>query len=427
VSQKSKLLFEEARQWMPGGVNSPVRAFRGVGGEPIFFERGEGAYLFDVDQNKYLDFVGSWGTALVGHTNPAVVEAVKEKASFGLSFGAPTAGESELAKLICEWLPTIDKVRLVNSGTEACMSALRVARAFSGKDKFIKFSGCYHGHFDAFLVKAGSGVATFGLPNSPGVPKGVTNDTLICPYNNPKALLELLDKHEGEIGSIILEPFVGNSGFIRPSPDFLKALEEAREKYSVLILFDEVMTGFRVGKDSAQGVLGFKPDLSMFGKVIGGGLPIGAYGGREEIMNMVAPAGPVYQAGTLSGNPVAVAAGLATLNLCKQADYESIHKIAENICSGLKNLAQKHGHAMQFDAQGGMFGMFFSDSLPNSFELAAQCDHDKFGRFFHLMLEEGVYLPPSGYEACFLSFSHGQAEVDYFLAAADKCLAKLAK
>ncbi len=397
MSQKSKLLFEEARQWIPGGVNSPVRAFRGVGGSPIFFERGEGAYLFDVDDNKYLDFVGSWGTALVGHTNAQVVGAV------------------------------LDKIRLVNSGTEACMSALRVARAFSGKDKFIKFSGCYHGHFDAFLVKAGSGVATFGLPNSPGVPKGVTNDTLICPYNDHKSLLTLLSENKNEIGSIILEPYVGNSGFIRPTKEFLNALEEAREKYGVLILFDEVMTGFRVGKNSAQGELSFKPDLSMFGKVIGGGMPIGAYGGREEIMNMIAPAGPVYQAGTLSGNPVAVAAGLATLGICQTADYTKLNAVSQKIASSLENLASKHGHAAKCDAQGGMFGLFFSNELPKSFEQAAQCDHDKFAKFFHLMLNEGVYLPPSGYEACFLSFAHGDQEVELFLQATEKCLAMLEK
>ncbi len=425
MSQKSKLLFEEARNWMPGGVNSPVRAFGGVGGEPIFFERGEGAYLFDVDGNQYLDFVGSWGTALVGHTNPAVIEAVQEKAKLGLSFGAPTAGECELAKLVCEWIPSMDKIRLVNSGTEACMSALRLARAFSGKDKFVKFSGCYHGHFDAFLVKAGSGVATFGLPNSPGVPKGVTSDTLICPYNDPSALLELVRDNADSVGSIILEPYVGNSGFIRPSKEFLNALEEAREKYGVLILFDEVMTGFRVGKNSAQGELGFTPDLTMFGKVIGGGLPIGAYGGRSEIMNMVAPAGPVYQAGTLSGNPVAVAAGLATLSICKEADYSKLHSISKNIATSLEKLATKHKHPVRCDAQGGMFGMFFSKELPTSFEQAAQCDHKKFARFFHLMLKEGVYLPPSGYEACFLSFSHGDKEVGLLLEAADKCFAKL--
>lgn len=424
MQSKSQQLFEEAKGLMPGGVNSPVRAFKSVGGSPVFFQSGKGCNLVDVDGNSYIDYVGSWGTALVGHAHPDVIAAVQERIQHGLSFGAPTAYENQLIHKIKKLVPSMEKVRLVNSGTEACMSALRLARAYSKRDKFIKFAGCYHGHHDAFLFEAGSGLATLGIPNCPGVPKSVTEDSISCPYNDSQALKDIFDKIGPEIGTIILEPFMGNSGFVRPHAEFLQTIRELSDRYECVIIFDEVMTGFRVAKGGAQEFLKFKPHLTTLGKVIGGGLPIGAYGGSDEIMSMIAPEGPVYQAGTLSGNPVAVAAGQATLDQVEKVDYQQFNQRSSQICQGLQKIADKVGIPFSTEAQGAMFGFFLSQELPKNFEQVKATDISMFNKLFHAFLEVGVYLPPSAYEACFLCIDHTDEVIDQTLKAAEKAFLK---
>lgn len=423
----SEKLFEEAKLLMPGGVNSPVRAFKSVGGSPIFFESGKGCKLTDVDGTTYIDYVGSWGTAIVGHANPLVIEAVQQRIQHGLSFGAPTTHENQLIKKIKKLVPSMEKVRLVNSGTEACMSALRLSRAFSGRDKFIKFAGCYHGHHDAFLFQAGSGLATLGIPNCPGVPESVTKDSILCPYNDPESLKKIFDKMGDEIGTMILEPFMGNSGFVRPLPEFLELISELSDRYGTVIIFDEVMTGFRIAKGGAQEYLNFKPHLTTLGKVIGGGLPIGAYGGRDDIMGMVAPDGPVYQAGTLSGNPVAVAAGQATLEIVEKLNYDFFNQNSLRLRRGLQSIAEQAGVPFSTEGQGAMLGIFMEKKLPKNFDEVKATDISLFNKLFHAFLQEGIYLPPSAFEACFLCVDHTSKVVDETLAAAERAFQKVQK
>lgn len=417
----------EAAAVIPGGVNSPVRAFRSVGGSPIFFAKGKGSRLWDVDGNEYLDFVGSWGPAIVGHAHPEVVAAVKAAVDLGFSFGAPTIAETTLVKKVQEFFPTMEKIRLVSSGTEACMSVLRVARAFTKRDKILKFTGCYHGHADMLLVKAGSGALTLGLPDSPGVPLDATKHTLLGQYNDCAGLSQVFAEHPQQISAVILEPIVGNSGFIRPTREFLIALQSLCKAHGTLLVFDEVMTGFRVAPGGAQQFYGVKPDLTTLGKVIGGGMPIGAYGGRKDVMAMVAPEGPVYQAGTLSGNPVAVACGLKTLEIIQRPGvFSQLSETTKTLADGLEKLAMAAGIPFRADSEGGMFGFFFSDKPVHCFEDAKQTNTGRFNQFFHGMLEEGVYLAPSAYEAGFVSTEHSAADISQALAAAERVFAKIA-
>lgn len=416
----------EAAAVIPGGVNSPVRAFRSVGGSPIFFAKGKGSRLWDVDGNEYIDFVGSWGPAIVGHAHPEVVQAVKAAVDLGFSFGAPTIAETVLVKKVQEFFPTMEKIRLVSSGTEACMSVLRVARAFTRRDKLLKFTGCYHGHADMLLVKAGSGALTFGLPDSPGVPLDATKHTLLGEYNDCAGLQQVFAEHPKQISAVILEPIVGNSGFIRPSSEFLNTLQSLCKAHGTLLVFDEVMTGFRVALGGAQQFFGVKPDLTTLGKVIGGGMPIGAYGGRKDVMAMVAPEGPVYQAGTLSGNPVAVACGLKTLEVIQRPGvFSKLAETTRQFATGLAELAAAAGIPFRADSEGGMFGFFFSDKPVHCLEDAKQTDTARFNKFFHGMLEEGIYLAPSAYEAGFVSTAHSAADISQTLAAAKRVFAKI--
>jgi glutamate-1-semialdehyde 2,1-aminomutase len=423
MKSRSETLFEQSQSLIPGGVNSPVRAFRSVGGTPRFMARGEGARVWDVDGRSYIDYVGSWGPLVLGHAHPDVVNAVKKAAEKGLSFGAPTESEFQMAQTLVKLLPSMEMVRLVSSGTEATMSAIRLARGFTGRNIIVKFEGCYHGHADALLVKAGSGALTFGQPSSAGVPDAVTAHTLVLDYNNIAQLKDAFDKKGNEIACVIVEPVAGNMNLVKPDPEFLRTLRELCTRDGAVLIFDEVMTGFRVGLGGAQALFQITPDLTTLGKVIGGGMPVGAFGGRQDIMRCIAPLGPVYQAGTLSGNPVAVAAGLATLELIqKQGFYERLSQTAEKLCSGLTSAAQRAGVKFSAQSVGGMFGLYFRATPPCSFAEVMTCDKEAFNRFFHAMLAEGVYLAPSAFEAGFVSMAHGDREISETLAAADRAL-----
>lgn len=425
---RSETLFEQAQKTIPGGVNSPVRAFKGVGGTPVFIERADGAYLYDVDGKEYIDYVGSWGPMILGHNHSAIREAVVKAAENGLSFGAPTASEVEMAELVCDILPHVEQVRMVNSGTEATMSALRLARGFTGRDKFIKFEGCYHGHADCLLVKAGSGMLTFGEPTSPGVPADFAKHTLTATYNDLDSVRELFESNPGQIASIILEPVAGNMNCIPPVEGFLEGLRALCDEHGALLIIDEVMTGFRVSLTGAHGHYGVRPDLLCLGKVIGGGMPVGAFGGRADVMQHLAPAGPVYQAGTLSGNPIAMAAGMAQLNLLREPGlYEALAAKTEKLALGLKAAADKVGVPMSVNYVGAMFGFFFtSEEKVTGYQQVTQCNMEQFNAFFHGMLEEGVNLAPSAFEAGFLSMAHSDADIDATIAAAERVLAKIA-
>ena len=423
---KSEEIFSAAQKLMPGGVSSPVRAFKSVGGQPIVFDRVKGAYIWDVDGNQYIDYVGTWGPAICGHANPVVIEALHTALEKGTSFGAPCALENVLAEMVIDAVPSIDMVRFVNSGTEACMSVLRLMRAFTGRDKILKFEGCYHGHADMFLVKAGSGVATLGLPDSPGVPKSTTANTLTAPYNDLETVKKLFAEHPDQISGVILEPVVGNSGFVTPDAGFLEGLREITKENGALLVFDEVMTGFRIAYGGAQERFGVTPDLTTLGKVIGGGLPVGAYGGRADIMSMVAPAGPMYQAGTLSGNPLAMTAGIKTLELLsKPGTYEQLDRITSKLSKGLLNAAKEAGHEVTGGSISAMFGMFFTGKEVHNYDDAKTSDMKKFGRFHRGMLERGVYLAPSQYEAGFTSLAHTDEDVDKTIATAKEVLAEI--
>ena len=421
---KSEQLFARAQSVIPGGVNSPVRAFRAVGGKPLFIERGNGSHIWDVDGKEYIDFVGSWGPLIFGHRPPEVVKAIEDVLAIGTSFGAPTAREVELAELICELVPSVKKVRLVSSGTEATMAAIRVARGFTGRDRIIKFDGCYHGHGDSLLVKAGSGVATLGLPDSPGVPRALAELTTVLPFNDSAALQTEFDRHGKEIACVIIEPVVGNMGTVAPEPGFLELLRDVTWASGTVLIFDEVMTGFRLALGGAQQKYRIQPDMTTMGKVIGGGLPVGAYGGRADIMNVVAPAGPVYQAGTLSGNPLAVSAGLATLKRLRQENpYPKLEAAGARLESGICEAIAKSGRPAQFTRVGSMFTLFFTDQIVRDFTSAKTCDTQRFNRFFHSMLEQGIYLPPSQFEAAFFSAVHSDADIDRTVQTVQKALA----
>lgn len=420
MTSRNQQLFDRAQHHIPGGVNSPVRAFRSVGGVPCFLERGAGARVWDADGKEYLDYVGSWGPLILGHADPEVVAAVQQAAGKGLSFGAPTEAELDMADLLCRLVPSLDMVRLVSSGTEATMSAIRLARGYTGRDLLVKFEGCYHGHSDSLLVKAGSGLLTFGHPSSSGVPADLARHTLVLPYNDPAALAEAFARHGDEIATVIVEPVAGNMNLVLPSREFILLLRELTARHGAVLIFDEVMTGFRVGLGSAQGLFGITPDLSAFGKVVGGGMPLAAFGGRRDIMEKIAPLGPVYQAGTLSGNPVAVAAGLVTLKRIQAPGfYESLTARTRELCEGLTTAARKHG--VKFCAQnvGGMFGLYFAESCPDSYEEVLACDKEAFNRFFHALLAAGHYFAPSAFEAGFVSAAHTQADIAATLAAAE--------
>jgi glutamate-1-semialdehyde 2,1-aminomutase len=423
---KSEEIFAAAQKLMPGGVNSPVRAFKSVGGQPIVFDRVKGAYAWDVDGNQYIDYIGTWGPAICGHAHPEVLQALHEVLEKGTSFGAPCYLENVLAEMVIDAVPSIEMVRFVNSGTEACMAVLRLMRAYTGRDKVIKFEGCYHGHADMFLVKAGSGVATLGLPDSPGVPKSTTANTLTAPFNDLEAVKALFAENPGEISGVILEPVVGNAGFIPPDAGFLEGLRELTQENGALLVFDEVMTGFRIAYGGAQQRFGVTPDLTTLGKIIGGGLPVGAYGGKQEIMSMVAPAGPMYQAGTLSGNPLAMTAGIKTLQLLQQpGNYERLDQITRRLTDGMLQVAQETGHVACGGQISGMFGFFFAEGPVHNYEDAKKSDLNKFARFHRGMLEQGVYLAPSQFEAGFMSLAHTEADIDRTLDAARAVMSNL--
>jgi len=419
---KNQELFQRAQKTIPAGVNSPVRAFRAVGGTPPFFERAFGPHLWDADGKRYIDYVGSWGPMLAGHTHPAVVEAVQEAASRALSFGAPTQAEVEMAELLCRLVPSLEMVRLVSSGTEATMTAIRLARGFTGRDVIVKFEGCYHGHADSLLVKAGSGALTFGNPSSAGVPADTAAHTVVLDFNDLEQVKDVFSKTP--VAGVIVEPVPGNMNLVMPAEGFLQTLRDECTRHGAVLILDEVMTGFRVALGGAQARFGIKPDLTTLGKVIGGGMPVGAVGGRRDIMEKLAPLGPVYQAGTLSGNPVAVAAGLATLKLVSQASFiEKVEKTTTTLVQGLAAEAKKAGVTFSSQSVGSMFGVYFRDAPPRSFAEVMQCDRERFNRFFHEMLARGVYLAPSAYEAGFVSGAHGAAEIEETLAAAGAAFA----
>lgn len=427
MTKSSTQWFHQAERSIPGGVNSPVRAFRGVGGEPVFMQRARGAYLYDVDDKRYLDYIGSWGPMVAGHAHPKVIEAVQRAAAHGLSFGTPTPIEVTMAEKLREVVPGLEQLRMVNSGTEACMSAIRLARGVTGRDKIIKFEGCYHGHADAFLVKAGSGALTLGQPNSPGIPACYADLTLTLPFNDIETVRSVMSEVGDEVAAIIVEPVAGNMNCIPPVPGFLEGLREVCDAKGAVLIFDEVMTGFRIALGGAREVYGVAGDLVTFGKVIGGGMPVGAFGGRASIMQQIAPTGPVYQAGTLSGNPVAMAAGLANLELITEAGfYPSLNAKTERLVNGVKAAAAAAGVPFSTHQVGGMFGWFFTDvTSVATFEQSAACDIEAFKRFFHLMLERGVYLAPSAYEAGFVSNAHSDDDIDQTIAAASQSFAKL--
>lgn len=425
--QSSKTLFERAKQFIPGGVNSPVRAFRAVGGTPVFIKRAKGAYLFDEDGNQYIDLINSWGPMILGHAHPIVEEAVITALSSSPSFGAPTMREVEMAELICTIVPSVEKVRMVNSGTEATMSAIRVARGYTGRDKIIKMEGCYHGHGDSFLIAAGSGALTFGTPDSPGVTKGTAKDTLIAPYNSLAAVTKLLEENKNEIAAIILEPVVGNMGCVLPQPGYLEGLRALCDKHQALLIFDEVMTGFRLSLGGAQELYHVRPDLTTMGKIIGGGLPVGAYGGRREIMDFVSPLGPIYQAGTLSGNPLAMAAGLAMLQHLKQnpSIYQQVENSTSSLVEGIRKQLHTAGLNYTINSVGSMFTLFFTASHVIDYDTAKTSDTVRFASYFQAMLQQGVYLAPSQYEAMFVSTAVDDRVVDQILDASEKALKEI--
>jgi glutamate-1-semialdehyde 2,1-aminomutase len=424
MSSRNEYLFEQSQHVIPGGVNSPVRAFKSVGGTPLFFKRGQGAYVWDADDKRYIDYVGSWGPMIVGHCHPAVVKAVQDTAALGLGFGAPTAAELEMAELLCKLLPSMEMVRLVSSGTEATMTAIRLARGFTGRSRIIKFEGCYHGHSDSLLVKAGSGALTFGQPSSSGVPAEIAALTTVLDYNDVAGLERTFAAIGNEIAAVIVEPVAGNMNLIIPKLEFLDALRALCTKHGVVLILDEVMTGFRVSLQGAQGHYGIKPDLVTLGKVMGGGLPAAAFGGRRDIMQCLAPLGAVYQAGTLSGNPVAVAAGLATLDLVQQPNfYEHLSVLAGQLTEGLEQAAKQHGVDFSAQSIGGMFGLYFRSTPPTSYAEVMTCDKEAFNRFFHAMLDQGIYLAPSAFEAGFVSSAHTYADIAQTIATASKIFA----
>ena len=410
--EKSIALFDRAKSLMPGGVNSPVRAFKNINGNPIFFEKAKGAYLFDADGNEYIDYIGSWGPMIMGHSHPEVVNAIKNQADLGTSYGAPTGLESDVASLIIQCIPSIEKIRMVNSGTEATMSTIRLARGYTNKNKIIKFDGCYHGHVDSLLIKAGSGVSTFGLPDSPGIPKDLAKHTITCPYNDVEAFEKIFHEIKDDLAAVIVEPIAGNMGFVPGTKKFLETLREKTSSSNSLLIFDEVMSGFRVSLGGAQEIYNIKPDLTALGKVIGGGLPVGAFGGKKDIMDYLAPIGPVYQAGTLSGNPLAMAAGSTLLNLIiKENPFELLEANAKELLGGMKNIMDTAGIPFSTNQIGGMFGFFFSEKLPNNITDVSASDDNIFALFLNACIRNGIYFAPSKFEAGFISTKHGNNEI----------------
>jgi len=428
LTEQSKALFEASLKHIPGGVNSPVRAFRAVGGEPFFVDRAKGAHIWDVDGNTYIDYVGTWGPAILGHAAPTIIQAIQQAAEKGTSFGIPNPHEPRMANLIKQFFPSVEKVRLCNSGTEACMSAIRLARGATGRHKVIKFDGCYHGHADSLLVKAGSGALTFGHPDSAGVPPAFTEHTIVLPYNDLSAVEAALEANRGEVAAIILEPIVGNAGLILPDQDFLPGLRALTEQHQALLVFDEVMTGFRVARGGAQERYGIRPDLTCFGKIIGGGLPVGAFGGRSDIMDHLAPLGAVYQAGTLSGNPLAMAAGIAALEALESGEvHQKLESLGARLERGMTEAAQEAGLPMTFQRSGSMFCGYFGDHPVRNLSDAMACDRDRFKTYFHAMLENGVYVAPSAFEAGFISAAHTFEDIDATVEAAREALKHAAK
>ena len=424
----SSAAFARARTLIPGGVNSPARAFGAVGGEPLFIDRGEGPWLFDLDGNRYLDYIGSWGPLILGHCHPAVIRAVTEALAKGSSFGAPTKAESRLAELVLGAIPSMERVRFVSSGTEAAMSALRLARGATGRDKVVKFAGCYHGHVDSLLVAAGSAATTLGVPTSPGVTKGCAQDTIVLPYNDPQALEDAFHAYPGAIATVMVEPVAGNMGLVPPSPEFRLAMRQLTRRHGALLIYDEVMTGFRLALGGAQELLGDEPDLTALGKILGGGLPVAAYGGKREVMEKVMPAGPVYQAGTLSGNPLAMAAGIATLTELKKTNpYPRLEMLGARLENGLRALCAKHQVPATINRLGSMWTLFFTASPVTDYATAKACDTVRFGRFFWAMMDRGVYLPCSQFEAAFNSVLHDEVQIDLTLAAADEALGDISR
>ena len=406
---------------MPGGVNSPVRAFKNINGNPIFFEKAQGAYLFDADGNRYIDYIGSWGPMIMGHSHPEIVNAIKKQAELGTSYGAPTSLESDVASIIIKNVPSIEKIRMVNSGTEATMSAIRLARGYTNRNKIIKFDGCYHGHVDSLLIKAGSGVSTFGLPDSPGIPEDLAKHTITCPYNNIEAFIEIFNSVKDDLASVIVEPIAGNMGFVPGTLEFLQTIRSYTETNNSLLIFDEVMSGFRVSLGGAQEIYNIKPDLTALGKVIGGGLPVGAFGGKKEIMDYLAPEGPVYQAGTLSGNPLAMAAGATLLNLLiAQNPYKGLEEKAKLVLNGIKEIMISSGIPFSTNQIGGMFGFFFSEELPKNINDVSKTNDEMFSSFINSCIENGIYFAPSKYEAGFISAKHGDTEIDKTLEVINK-------
>ncbi|KKO51322.1 glutamate-1-semialdehyde 2,1-aminomutase [Paenibacillus sp. DMB20] len=423
--EASRTAFEEAKQYIPGGVNSPVRAFKSVGLTPIYMDRGEGCRVYDIDGNSFIDYVGSWGPLIMGHAHPEVVEALRETAMKGTSFGAPTLLETEMAKLVCERVPSVEIVRMVNSGTEATMSAIRLARGYTGRSKIIKFEGSYHGHADSLLIKAGSGIATLGLPDSPGVPEAVATTTIAVPYNDLESVQLAFERFGEEIAAVIVEPVAGNMGVVPPREGFLEGLRKVTSDYGSLLIFDEVMTGFRVDLHCAQGRFGIEPDLTCLGKVIGGGLPVGAYGGKKEIMNQIAPAGPIYQAGTLSGNPLAMAAGYTTLKLLTPEIYDQLEERGAQLQAGLEQNAREFGIPLTINRVGSMVCPFFTDQQVVNFDTAKTSDLDLFRRYFAAMVQEGVSVPPSQFEGMFISAAHAEADIEATIEANRRALKSL--
>ena len=419
--EKSIALFNQAKSLMPGGVNSPVRAFKNINGNPIFFEKAQGAYLYDADGNKYIDYIGSWGPMIMGHSHPDVVNAIKKQVDLGTSYGAPTSLESDVASLIIKNVPSIEKIRMVNSGTEATMSAIRLARGYTNRNKIIKFDGCYHGHVDSLLIKAGSGVSTFGLPDSPGIPEDLAKHTITCPYNDVEAFIEIFNSVKDDLATVIVEPIAGNMGFVPGTEEFLKTIRSYTETNNSLLIFDEVMSGFRVSLGGAQEIFNIKPDLTALGKVIGGGLPVGAFGGKEEIMNYLAPEGPVYQAGTLSGNPLAMAAGATLLKLLiTQNPFTELEEKAKLMLNGMKEIMISSGIPFSTNQIGGMFGFFFSEELPKNIDDVSKTNDEMFSSFFNACIKNGIYFAPSKYEAGFISATHGKMEIDKTLEVVNK-------